>query len=71
MARHVRVENFRVGAGATAADGLFLFGLDGDPVLDVGIANSSFASVTTPAVETDVSGLTLTNVTANGQPLTS
>jgi hypothetical protein len=37
----------------------------------VGIANSSFASVTTPEVETDVSGLTLTNVTVNGQPLTS
>jgi pectin methylesterase-like acyl-CoA thioesterase len=71
VARHVRVDNFRVGTGATATDGLFLFGLDGDPVLDVGIANSGFASVTTPAVETDVSGLTLTNVTVNGQPLTS
>jgi polygalacturonase len=71
VARHVRVDNFRVGTGATAATGLFLFGLDGDPVLDVAIANSSFASATTPEVETSVSGVTLTNVTVNGQPLTS
>jgi polygalacturonase/pectin methylesterase-like acyl-CoA thioesterase len=71
VARHVRVDNFRVGTGATTADGLFLFGLDGDPVLDVAIANSSFASVTTPEVKTNVSGVTLTNVTANGQPLVS
>jgi hypothetical protein len=27
--------------------------------------------VTTPEVETSVSGVTLTNVTVNGQPLTS
>jgi hypothetical protein len=67
----VRVDNFRVGTAATTTNGLFLFGLDGDPVLDVGIANSSFASVQTPEVETDVSGLALTNVTVNGQPLTS
>jgi polygalacturonase len=70
VARHVRVDNFRVGTAATAAEGLFLFGLDGDPVLDVGIANSSFASVTRPEVETNVSGVTLTNVTVNGRPLT-
>ena len=71
VARHVRVDNFRVGTAATATNGLFLFGLDGDPVLDVGIANSSFASVQTSEVETNVSGLALTNVTVNGQPLTS
>lgn len=71
VARHVRVHNFRVGTAATATDGLFLFGLSGDPVLDVGIADSSFASVETPEVETNVSGLTLTNVTVNGQPLTA
>jgi hypothetical protein len=71
IARHVRVRNFRVGTGAKATDGLFLFGLAGDPVLDVAIADSSFASVTTPVSETDVSGLTLTGVTANGVPLTS
>lgn len=71
VARHVRVDNFRVGTAVTAADGLFLFGLDGDPVLDVAIENSSFASVTTPEAVTNVSGLTLKNVTANGQPLVS
>jgi len=71
VARHVRVDNFRVGTAATTTDGLFLFGLSGDPVLDIGIADSSFASVATPEVETNVSGLTLTNVMVNGQPLTS
>jgi polygalacturonase len=71
VARHVRVKNFRVGTAATTATGLLLFGLSGDPVLDVAIANSSFASVTTPESETNVSGLTLTGVTVNGLPLTS
>jgi polygalacturonase len=71
VARHVRVKNFRVGTAATTATGLLLFGLSGDPVLDVAIASSSFASVTTPESETNVSGLTLTGVTVNGLPLTS
>jgi hypothetical protein len=71
VARRVRVDNFRVGTAAAANRGIYLFGLSGDPVLDVAIANSSFASVTTPEVETNVSGVTLTNITANGLPLTS
>jgi polygalacturonase len=71
VARRVRVDNFRVGTAATANRGLFLFGLSGDPVLDVAIANSSFASVATPEVESNVSGVALTNVTVNGQPLMS